>query len=165
MRHQTQTFVKNFLETHKGLKSALEVGSLDVNGNIKSLFVDSGMSYKGLDMRSGGNVDIVLNGHDLVKGLKEKFDLIFCADTLEHDEKFWVTVQQMRDSLLPGGYLLIGVPGPRCPLHNHPDDYWRFMPTGVKDFFCDYEDFYIEVEYDKDHPELHDEIYAYGRKP
>jgi len=31
--------------------------------------------------------------------------------------------------------MLIGVPGRMCPLHDHPSDYWRFMPNGVVSMF------------------------------
>lgn len=157
MREQTKLFLKKFLDKHGVFKDALEVGSFDVNGTIKEVW--NGSPYLGIDMRNGPNVGEVVNGHNLKKHFGDrKFDLIICFDTLEHDNKFWLTIENIREILKPGGYLLIGVPGRNCSLHGHPDDYWRFMPSGVQVFFEEYEDVQIL-------PEGEDEVYASGRKP
>lgn len=158
MRHQTRTFVEQFLAKHPGeFKTVLEVGSRDINGNIRDLF--AGIDYTGVDMQEGGSVTEAVNGHDLKGHFREKqFNLVCCFDMLEHDDKFWLTIENMREVLAPGGYLLIGVPSRNCPLHEHPSDYWRFMPAAVEGFFREYEDFHMTVELD-------DEIYASGRKP
>jgi predicted SAM-dependent methyltransferase len=163
MRHQSPTFVKIFLEKYSPKQdNVLEVGSLDVNGNIRNLF--SG-AYVGLDMRDGNNVDVVCNGHDLVKQFgKEQFDLVICIDTLEHDDAFWVTVEQMKKVLRKGGWLILGVPSRRCPLHEHPSDYWRFMSHGMEVMLDGLVDTYVEVQRDAGESEAEDEIYGYGRK-
>lgn len=158
MRHQTREFVDKFVKEHPNkFATALEVGSRDVNGQITDLL--TGMAYTGVDMEPGGCVTKVVNGHDLKKYFKKKqFDLVLCFDMLEHDDKFWLTVENMKKVLAPGGYLLIGVPARNCPQHDHPSDYWRFMGAGVATFFEGFDDMQI-------FPEGDDEIYAYGRKP
>lgn len=158
MRHQTREFVDQFIKSKpKQFKSALEVGSLNVNGIVSDLLGD--MEYLGVDMQEGPGVNKVLNGHDLKKHFKRrKFDLVLCFDTLEHDDKFWLTVENMREVLQPGGYMLIGVPGRSCPKHDHPSDYWRFLPEAVWLFYEGFEDIKILAEES-------DEVYAYGRKP
>lgn len=163
MRHQSLTFINDFMRKWGTPRDTLDVGSLLVEGERNSprnLFE----TYTGIDMRNGGNVDIQMNGHDLVKQFgKESFDCVVCLDTLEHDEKFWLTVEQMRAVLRPGGWMIIGVPSRRCPLHEHPADYWRFMPASMDTIFEGYEEFYVEVE--RLSLDMEDEIYAYGRKP
>ena len=156
MRHQTGEFITKFLETHAYPKKVLEVGSLDVNGNIRRLL--DGNSFIGIDMRPGACVDIQLNAHDLLTKFEPNtFDCVLCFDTLEHDDKFWLTVDNMRKVLQVGGYMLIGVPGRNCPLHDHPSDYWRFMPNGVVTMFEGFDDTFAVNEPD-------DETYMWGRK-
>ena len=162
MRHQSREYLAEFLKD-KSFKKVLEVGSLDVNGIVKDLFVN-GEEYTGSDMRPGGNVDVVVNGHELdTRFDPESFDLVICFDTLEHDDAFWLTVEQMRKVLKPGGWLMIGVPSRYCPEHDHPHDYWRFMPQMMKDVFLkDY--LLIETKVDKN-GEFEDEVYGWGQKP
>jgi SAM-dependent methyltransferase len=162
MRVDTPRFISGFLETHMHFNRVLEVGSKDINGNIRELFTDS--EYIGIDMEEGNNVDLVLNGHNLVEHFGElSFDLVVCLDTLEHDDGFWLTVQQMKKVLKNYGYLVIAVPSINCEPHFYPDDYWRFLESGVKAMFEDMDDFYIESK-KYVNSQFVDEIYAWGRK-
>lgn len=165
------------------IHTVLEVGSRDVSGNIRDLFVEK--DYTGSDMLDGKNVDVVVNGHDLAKHFKGKqFDLVFCFDTLEHDDAFWETIKNIYEVIKPGGWFVVGVPGRKCPLHEYPQDYWRFMDQAVlKVFLRDYEDVYVETQYgdetfsatlngvevELDYGDIsqkpEDEVYGYGRKP
>lgn len=163
MRHQTSEFVQQFLEKHKpDFKSVLEVGSLDVNGHIRGLF--EGKAYVGLDMRDGPNVDVLLDAHKIKSQFEpEQFDMVICFDTLEHDNKFWVTLENMKWVLKKGGWLLLGVPSRTCPLHGHPSDYWRFMEPAMTEMLQPFEDIHVELQ--RDNPDTEDEIMGYGRKP
>src|SRR5260221_13081900 len=165
MRTQTKEYVTKFLKEHEGITSVLDVGSLDVTGEIRSLFPE-GTEYTGLDMRGKageGNVDIVGNAHDMKEIFSEKkFDLVCCFDTLEHDDKFWETVENLRWVTKPGGWLFIGVPSRFCPEHDHPHDFWRFMPQSVGLFLERYEHFESIVDKQKNgDTELEDEAYGY----
>jgi SAM-dependent methyltransferase len=164
MRWQTNEFVKKFLTEHVQVEpfKVLDVGSMDVNGTVKDLFHEG--TYTGADMRSGGNVDVVVNGHDLVKkfGLKS-FDMVTCFDMMEHDEKFWLTITQMKKVLKKGGWLLIGAPGRACSLHDYPGDYWRFMPESFTSLLSGMKDVHVETELMPD-SDTEASIYGYGQK-
>ena len=165
MRWQTDHFIAKFLQDHGFFEKVLEVGSrsLQVAGTLKHFFKGSG--YVGLDMIKGDNVDIVLNAHDIKQHFKENsFDLVICFDTLEHDDKFWITLENMKWVLKPGGYLVIGVPSRRCPLHEFPKDYWRFMPESAKAMMWDMMDIQTQVDIDEN-TQMEDEVYFYARKP
>lgn len=161
MRWQTKELIKDVIAKHGPFPKVLEVGSLDVNGNLKEFFEEG---YWGVDMREGANVDQVVNGHDLVSTFGEnQFDLVICVDTMEHDDKFWLTMENLKGVVKPGGWVVVGVPSRHCPEHDHPHDYWRFMPQGVAELMSGLEDVSLEVQ--RDDPSLaEDEIYAYGRK-
>ena len=164
MRHQSGEFLDNFLKRHTDLQTVLDVGSADISGTIKNYL--SGKEYLGVDMVPAPNVDEVVNGHELKDHFKDrKFDLVICFDVFEHDDAFWLTLEGLRYVTKPGGYMMIGVPCRNCPEHNHPADYWRFMPQCVDVFYKGFED--IEHVVQKDDPShcAEDEIYMVGRKP
>lgn len=165
MRNQTVTFVEKFLSEKENPKSVLDVGSAHINGSLGKFFREKGIKYTGLDMRDGENVDVVLNAHDMKKKFRnQQFDMVCCFDTLEHDDKFWVTVANCRWVLKKGGYLLIGVPGRNCPLHEHPGDYWRFMENGVRSFYEGMVDVFVDAQRDDPGHMGVDEVYAWGKK-
>lgn len=165
MRNQTKTFVENFLKEKGSFARVLDVGSRDINGHLRDYF--QGVSYIGADMIEGPNVDVLVNGHNLVERFKKNsFDLVLCFDTFEHDDRFWETSEQCREVLKPGGYFLVGMPGRNCPEHDWPQDFWRFMPQSIAGYFLrGYEDVYTETQIDTPGNAHEDEVIGYGRKP
>jgi SAM-dependent methyltransferase len=116
--------VYNYIKNLKLKGRTLEIGSLNVNGEIKSALLEP-ENYIGMDMRAGPNVDIVANGHH-IPFVDETFDNVLCLDTLEHDDKFWLTIEEMKRVCKIEGMILVIVPGIGFELHEHPSDYWRF---------------------------------------
>lgn len=163
----TREFLQKLIDTHHPTGDVLEVGSLDVNGNLREFFLSNFKSYVGIDMRDGANVDMVVDGHDIKKHFKkESFDLVICIDTLEHDCKFWETVENMRWVLKRGGWLILGAPSLKHPRHNHPHDYYRFFKSAFEVFLEGYEEVYtVEQLYSGDNADLPDQVYGWGRKP
>ena len=172
MTGMTPWFLTEFFNTHKGFKNMLEVGCRDVSqiDNIENIrqFIPQECKYTGIDMIGGKNVDLVLNGHDLLEHFgPDRFDLIVCFDTFEHDDKFWETWDNMVKVLKPLGYIVLGAPSRRTPLHEHPNDYWRFMEPSFRDiFFKDFQDVYIKVFYpiESNDNEIENAIYGWGQK-
>ena len=80
-------FIKEFKESYiinnfnKDI-NVLEIGSLDVNGNIRNLF-DFTNEYTGIDLEKGPNVDLVLNGTNIDE-LNKNFDIIISCECFEH---------------------------------------------------------------------------------
>ncbi len=128
--------IERFLKRHPVEGRVLEVGSLDVNGSIRPLFADERRfdSYVGVDIRDGKGVDIVAPGSSLPFPPKS-FDCIVSTETLEHDDRFWLSVQEFYRVLSPGGYVLLTTCGNGYPQHRHPHDYWRFMPGALDMLF------------------------------
>lgn len=108
-------------------RSTLEVGSFDVNGSPRRLF--SG-PYVGVDMRPGPGVDEVASAADLPFEANT-FDVVVCAEMLEHDSAPWLSLPEMARVLRDGGWLLLTCRGIGFPLHDFPNDYWRFTCDGV----------------------------------
>lgn len=164
MRHQTREIAEKLIKEYGPFEKVLDVGSLaSSGGTLKDLFEKT--DYKGIDMRDGENVDIVVNGHNLHDVFDdETFDLVICVDTFEHDDAFWLTLEQCKRVLKKGGILFLGVPARFHPEHNHPNDYWRFMPQSMELMLDGLEVLGIDVQ--KDNPEhfAEDEIYGWGKK-
>ena len=82
-------YIKNF---NKNI-DILEVGSLDINGNVRNLFSFS-KSYIGIDLIDGKNVDLVMDGAKIDK-LNKKFDLFISCECFEHAENWKEIFQNM----------------------------------------------------------------------
>ncbi|HGO6126764.1 methyltransferase domain-containing protein [Burkholderia cepacia] len=84
---------------------ALDIGSLDINGNNQFLF-DADSLYLGIDVAEGRNVDLVCPAHEL--GLPpDTFDVVVSTECLEHDRYWDKTLRNAVRMLRPGGLLLI----------------------------------------------------------
>lgn len=59
----------------------------------------------------GGARILTANAHDLGALDSESFDLVLCNSMLEHDPEFWRSLSEMRRLVLPGGHIVLGVPG------------------------------------------------------
>ena len=137
MTPQIRSKVEEYKDKYlKECKKILEIGSLDINGGVRDLFKDT--EYIGIDMQEGKGVDIVMNAHDIKKRFKRgEFDCVICLETLEHDNLFWITLENIKYVLKFGGFLVVSTPTFGFPLHRYPKDYYRFG-----------EDFYREVLFD-----------------
>jgi SAM-dependent methyltransferase len=106
-------------------RSTLEVGSLDVNGSVRSLFRGS---YVGVDMRPGPGVDQIANAAELPFPAA-LFEVVVSTEMLEHDPAPWLSLAEMGRVLKSGGHLLLTTRGNGFGEHNEPSDFWRFMPA------------------------------------
>jgi len=87
-------------------KRVLDVGSLDINGNNRHLFVNC--EYVGLDVAPGKNVDVVSVAHryDVPN---ESFDVVLSTNALEHDMYYPMTLQKMCAVLKREGLMFFSV--------------------------------------------------------
>ena len=80
---------KNFFREKK--ISILEIGSYNVNGTIRDIFVNQ--RYVGIDVKSGPCVDIVYDGLNL--DIQEKFDLSISCECFEHNPYYLENFKKM----------------------------------------------------------------------
>jgi SAM-dependent methyltransferase len=92
----------------------LDIGSLDLNGNIKHFF-DFPYYYVGVDLDKGPNVDVISPGHLYDSGFQ--FDMVTSAECFEHDMYYARTLQNMIRLLRPGGMLLFTCASTGRPEH------------------------------------------------
>ncbi len=88
----------------------LEVGSLEVNGEIRPLFPWA-KEYTGLDQVAGPGVDIVADATKWDYPASE-FDIVISTEMFEHCREWWMVIAGARKTLKPGGALLVTCAGP-----------------------------------------------------
>jgi len=105
-------FIKEFKESYiinnfnKDI-NVLEIGSLDVNGNIRNLF-DFTNEYTGIDLEKGPNVDLVLNGTNIDE-LNKNFDIIISCECFEHAKDWKLIFEKMCQISKPNSFIVISV--------------------------------------------------------
>lgn len=125
-------FVDNYtpnISKHK--IKVLDVGSYDINGSYKKLFLDEKFEYIGLDMEKGPNVDIILkNPYDWSELETDSYDILISGQTFEHTEFFWITISEMTRVLKKDGLICLIAPN-QASEHRHPVDCYRFFSDGM----------------------------------
>ena len=124
-------FANTYIENANQL-DVLDVGSFDVNGSYKSIFIEREVkSYTGLDMVDGPNVDIVPKSAYKWREIKtESYDVVISGQALEHVEFFWVLFSEMVRVTKKGGIICVIVPN-GFDEHRYPVDCWRFFTDGM----------------------------------
>jgi len=122
-------FIDKYLDKNQKL-DVLDVGSFDVNGSYKSLFINPVWNYCGLDIVDGPNVDCVSKGlYDF--GLEKQFDIVVSGNCLEHVEAPWKWIQEVQKVTKKGGLVCIITPF-SVEEHRYPVDCWRILPDGYR---------------------------------
>lgn len=127
MTPQIQKWVRNAKRSFiKNPGKVLEIGSKDITGGVREFFEDC-KEYIGTDMERGFGVDLIVDSHNLLKKFKKNsFDILICAEMLEHDNNPFKTIEIMRQLLKKGGFLIVTTPTFGFPQHRHPRDYFRY---------------------------------------
>jgi SAM-dependent methyltransferase len=80
-------------------------------------------------------------GHNVIDATKMKlnkeFDVVLCLSVLEHIFDFEKAVKNIYNALKTSGMAVIFVPG-FYPLHEEPNDYWRFTEHSLKKILKDF---------------------------
>lgn len=111
----------------------VEIGSLQVPGQegfaeLRPFF--SGKQYIGCDMRKGPGVDRIENLEHL--SFKDKtVGTVLMLDTIEHVAPLQKAMDEIYRVLRPDGWLVMSSVMD-FPIHEYPEDYWRFTPKGFE---------------------------------
>jgi len=103
----------------------LDIGGLDVNGNLRKEFESRNMEYISIDISEGNNVDIVVNPNEKLPFENASFDIVISTSCFEHDPCFWMTFREMCRIVKLDGYIYVNAPS-NGMYHTYPGDNWRF---------------------------------------
>lgn len=82
----------------------LEVGSLDINGSVRSFF--SNCDYIGIDIAFGKGVDLVSEGQNY-DAPDASFDVVISCEAMEHNPYWKETMANMIRLARPGGLVIM----------------------------------------------------------
>ena len=120
-----QLFFSTYLESRTGAK-IVDVGSLDVNGSLRSL-APRANTYIGIDFAPGAGVDVVIDNPYKLPFDDNEIDVVVSSSCFEHAEFFWLLFCEIQRILKPDGLCYINAPS-NGPFHRYPVDCWRFYP-------------------------------------
>ena len=143
-RYTQNKFIKKFAKKVKN-KKILEIGSgKEINGKYiysVKIFFDESNEFIQSDINPTFNHKIT----DVTKmKFKNEFDIILCLNVLEHVFNFKTAIQNIYRSLKKDGIAIFSVPA-FYPLHDIPNDYWRFSEYSLKKLFKKFSYYKIEI--------------------
>ncbi|MBK6407777.1 MAG: class I SAM-dependent methyltransferase [Holophagales bacterium] len=112
----------------------LEIGSRLVSPDAQ-VFRERFHRYVGTDIFPARNVDVVADAHYLSGAFgSETFDGVFSLNVLEHLSAPWLVAREINRVLKPGGLTFHNAPH-TWPIHEMPNDFWRFSDEGLRLLF------------------------------
>src|SRR3989344_3923586 len=113
----------------------------------REIIKQKSQEYIAFDMKPGKNIDVV--GDALNTPFDDgAFDTVISTQVLEHVEKPWLMVKEIRRILSENGICILTAPF-MVPYHADPHDYFRYTKEGLQSLFinegfeiieCDYYD-------------------------
>jgi len=94
-----RVFPDSFIDKH-----ILEIGSLDINGSVRSLF--SKCNYVGIDVAPGAGVDVVCEAQ-VYAAPDNSFDVVISCEVMEHNPHWSKTMKNMVRLCKPGGIVIM----------------------------------------------------------
>lgn len=108
MAHKGQqdfiALVRREFQDYFSHKRVLEIGSLDINGSIRSQFIDC--TYTGIDVAPGSGVDVVCQGQDY-NAPDDSYDVVISCEVMEHNPHWAETMKNMVRVCKPGGLVVM----------------------------------------------------------
>jgi SAM-dependent methyltransferase len=124
-RKITRPRVKAFLERHQSDELTLDVGA----GTDAYRHLFPNRKTLDIEQRPGVQIDYIADAHHLPFE-DGTFGCVVCIAVLEHVHVPQQVVDEMHRVLKPGGTLLVSVPF-AYPIHDSPNDFWRFTKYGL----------------------------------
>lgn len=122
---------------NRGDKTVLEIGSRKAHHasvGYRQHFPAVGR-YIGMDIHPSPAVDLVGDAHQLSRLVGEgTMDGVFSGAVMEHLAMPWLIAAEINRALRIGGLVYHGVPQ-TWPVHEQPNDFWRFADEGLKVLF------------------------------
>ena len=98
----------------------LEIGSLDINGSVRSIFTPFAEKYIGIDTQAGPGVDIVASATEYLN--PGYFDVVVCAEVFEHTPEWKKIINNSYVNLMDGGIFIATMAGEGRYPHSAMDE-------------------------------------------
>lgn len=108
--------------------NVLEIGSLDINGSVRSIFTNHARTYLGIDPQAGPGVDYVCDASLFDTG--PIWDVVVCAEVFEHAPVWREIVERAHGNLVEGGIFIATMAGegraPHSAIDENPIRDWEY---------------------------------------
>lgn len=112
MHQAAYDFVASVIAANDRLEHVIELGSRDMNGSVRPLFVDAA-TYVGIDVVAGAGVDEVVSVDEMDTWTPRRLAAaVVCCEVLEHVEDFASVLAAAHRALDDGGLLIVTAAGP-----------------------------------------------------
>jgi hypothetical protein len=121
-------------------KSVLEVGSRNLNGSFRDhVQYFHPASYVGIDASDGPGVDRICPAEKVLDTFGPcSFDVVVSTEMLEHVADWRAVISNLKGAVKPMGVLVLTTRSFGFPLHNYPEDNWRFETFDMQRIFNDF---------------------------
>jgi SAM-dependent methyltransferase len=133
-RKITRPRLRAFLTQYANKGKTLDIGC--GNDPYSDLFPNR--TTLDVEARDGVAVDIIADAHDLSQIENGSFDVILCAEVLEHLHSPHLAIAEFERVLKTGGMLLLSTRF-IFPLHDVPGDYFRYTKYGLRHLLKNFE--------------------------
>jgi len=133
-RELMQRLLDQFFKTN-GL--VYDIGSCDINGSHKQDVLDRKLTYVGVDIAPGPNVDLIVEAHTWLPIKDNSCDYVISGSCLEHVQAPWLWAKALERCLKPGGTFAVILPF-SIGEHRYPVDCYRILPDGLKFLFTEW---------------------------
>lgn len=133
MAEKDQAFIRFVTEVNDRCLDVIEVGARLVGSRTEALRerFPRARRYVGMDVHPGPTVDIVGDAHELSRLVGPRsFDAVFSGAVLEHLAMPWIVAAEINRTLRPGG-LVYHIAPQAWPVHEEPNDFWRFTDEAL----------------------------------
>ena len=117
MHTAARAFVARQVAARGPFSDVVEIGSRDVNGQVRDLFGDARVT--GVDLLPGPGVDVVADGATWSPPTPP--DAVVCCEVLEHTPRPEAMVRNLCRMLRPGGTLILTCAAPERAPHSALD--------------------------------------------
>ena len=132
-----RAFVRFVAESNAREFEVMEIGARLVGSRTESLRdrFPKARRYVGMDVHPAPNVDVVGDAHALSRLVgRNSFDAVFSGAVLEHLAMPWLVAAEINRVLRVGG-LTYHIAPQAWPVHEEPNDFWRFTDEALKLLF------------------------------
>ena len=131
MKKLTRPFTNAFLKKYSTNAVTLDIGA---SGSDHLKYFPNRTT---LDIDASKNPDVVGDAHNL-PFKDESFEVVVCSEMLEHADNPQKVISEIKRVLKPRGRVVLTTRF-AFPVHDVPNDYWRFTPYGLQKLFSAFE--------------------------